>query len=34
MLQITEYDNLEPVEVWAEEILPAFHETPTSDSGP
>lgn len=25
MLQITQYDDLEPVEVWAEEILPAFH---------
>ncbi len=34
MLQITEYDNLEPVEVWAQEILPAFHQTPMSDSRP
>ena len=34
MLQITEYDDLEPVEVWAEEILPAFHTGATSDSRP
>ena len=25
MLQITEYDDLTPVEAWAEEILPHFH---------
>ena len=26
MLQITEYDDLTPVEAWAEEILPHFHQ--------
>jgi F420-dependent oxidoreductase-like protein len=27
MLQITEYDDLTPVEAWAEEILPHFHRS-------